>query len=135
MKRPLLLVGLLYVAGILAGEYFPLPHRLLLSILGGLTVLAIVWGWARASLLYPILILAGWTNIVLEKAMLSPVDLRQLLGEAPQIVTVRGLLLETPVIRSYETEDRVIWRTQSRLAVTALRPNKGATWPSERGAT
>ena len=49
MKRPLLLVGLLYIGGILAAEYIPVPPMPLFYSLGGLTVAALVCSRARAD--------------------------------------------------------------------------------------
>jgi competence protein ComEC len=130
MKRPLLLVGLLYVGGVLAGDCFSIPGRALLAILGCLTLISLAWAKGRAALLYPIITLAGWTNIALDKAAVSPVDLRRLVGHGPALVTVRGALTETPVVRSYEGANGVSWRTHAKVRVAALCPNKGEWTPA-----
>src|SRR5258706_6232699 len=131
MKRPLLLVGLLYVGGIIAAEYLAFSPRWLLAILGSFVVIALCWAQARPLLLYPIIFLAGSANLSLQRAVLSPIDLRNLLAQEPQIVTVRGVLLETPVVRQYETDERISWRTHGKLEVSELRPNKGDWHPAK----
>lgn len=120
MKRPLLPVALLYVGGILAAEYLPLP---LPPVLGALLVLLIVaFGWSRLRglLLYSLLFLAGFAGLVFHTAVLSPVDLRNILGAEPHLATFRGRVVETPAIRVYQQGDQRLWRTLTRIEVSAL---------------
>ena len=124
MKRPLLLVGLLFVGGILAAEYISFPPLGLLCVLAALVLLAIVLA-PRTLVLYPAIFLAGAVNLSLNKAVLSPNDLRTLLADGePKIVNVRGVLLETPVVHHSETKARTNVTTQAKLEVEAL-PEKG----------
>src|SRR5947208_5890457 len=127
VKRTLLQIGLLYVAGILIGRWFTLPLHLLLGISLGLTALAILWTPARIFLLYPLLIIAGWTNQTFHTATLSPHDLRTLVGSEPQIVTIRGVLCETPSLRVFEQDEIESWRTLAQIDVSALCRNR-QTW-------
>jgi competence protein ComEC len=125
MKRPLLLAGLLYVMGILIGNFIPVPLTILLPISLAVAIAAIVWAGARLYLLYPLIVLTAWTGYTFHTAIISPNDLRRVLGASPKIVTVRGILSETPTIRYSEVGEKVLWHTMARLDVSELRPNKG----------
>jgi ComEC/Rec2-related protein len=127
LKRPLLKVGLLFVAGILLGDWIALPLQLLVGIAFSVAALAVTWSRARIFLLYPLVILAGWTNQTFHTASLSPNDLRAIIGEQPQIVTVRGVLRDTPTLRVFEQDEVESWRTLAQLDVSAVCPNR-QTW-------
>src|SRR5437867_8750542 len=79
MKRPLLRVTLLFVAGILAASFGFLPLPLLLGLTLGLAGVALAWGRVRAVLLCLLIFLTGWTNLTLRTVVLSPHDLRRIL--------------------------------------------------------
>ncbi|HVM48899.1 MAG TPA: ComEC/Rec2 family competence protein [Candidatus Acidoferrum sp.] len=121
MKRPLLPVALLYVGGVLVSDWVPLSPWVLLGASLGLSALALVSARGREALLYAAAVGAGWTNCTLHTAILSPYDLRRVLGEEPEIVTVRGILREAPVERVFEVNAQESWRTLARVDVTALR--------------
>jgi competence protein ComEC len=121
MKRPLLPVALLYVGGILIACVIPVPPLFLLISSLILTVLTLVWPRPRLILLSALIVLTGWTNHTLRTAITSPHDLRRILGEQPEIVTLRGLLRETPTQRVYERNQEESWRTMARIDATALR--------------
>jgi competence protein ComEC len=127
LKRPLLQIGLLYVVGILLGHSLSPSLNLLFGVSIGLAAAAIAWSQARAFLLYPLLITAGWTNQVFHTATLSPYDLRTIIREESQIVTVRGTLRETPSLRVFEQDEVESWRTLAQIEVSALCPNR-QTW-------
>src|ERR1051326_5830886 len=130
MKRPLLPVALLYAGGILLADFFqPAP----LPILGTglvLAAIAIVWGKARSLLLWPLILAAGFANLALRTAVISPNDLRTLLGDKTQIVTARGTLRETPQLRVYAHEEQESWRTMAQIDVTAIRLNRNNWQPA-----
>jgi competence protein ComEC len=130
MKRPLVLVALLYVAGILIARFISLSPFLLLASALGLAVLALAWAGARPRVLCALMVLAGWTNHTLHTAILSPHDLRRILGEQPEIVTVRGIVRETPIQRVFERDEQESWRTLARMDVTALRVNRKSWQPA-----
>jgi len=130
MKRPLVQVALLYVAGILVGRFIPLPLTTLLVAAFGLTVLATAWAHGRPLLVYPVIILTGWTNQTLHTAILSPNDLRTILGDQAEIVTVRGVLRETPSLRVFEQDEVESWRTMAQIDVTSLCPNRQSWRPA-----
>jgi competence protein ComEC len=123
MKRPLMPVALLYVGGILIACFISLPPLVLLAGSLSVTVLALTWGRARPLALCALAFLAGWTNYTLQTAILSPHDLRRILGSEPQLATIHGTLREAPVQRVFEIEEEESWRTLARLEVTALRIN------------
>src|SRR5205823_4147954 len=56
----------------------------------------------RRTLVWPLLILAGWTNLIFHTAVLSPNDLRTLISDNTEIVVVRGTLAESPKTRIIE---------------------------------
>src|SRR5436309_3988777 len=106
MRRPLVPLALLYACGILLGDRFAVPLGLLLPIALGLVVVTVVWGRARIFILYPLLFLTGWIGMLISSTVISPHDLRTLVGAEPQIETVRAKLTETPTIRVGETATR-----------------------------
>ena len=132
MKRPLLLVGLLFAGGILLGRYVSPPPVLLLSSALTLAVMALARSQARPFLLFPLILLAGWTNLVLHTAILSPHDLRRLLSQQPELATIRGTLRETPSLRIYEHEERDSWRSLAQVDVTAMQ-RKHELWRPATG--
>jgi competence protein ComEC len=132
MKRPLLSAGLLYVAGILIGNFVSVPLAILLPLSLVVAITAIAWADARTHLLYPLILLIGWTCYTFNTAIISPQDLRRVLGTGPEIVTVRGTLAETPTIRYSDVAEKTLWHTMARVDVTALRPNR-ADWKPATG--
>lgn len=120
MKRPLWPVALLYAGGILAAEFVAAPLWPVVGISLGLAVAALVWARYRAVMLYPLLLLAGFTNSNLQTAVLSPTDLRTVLGTEPHLLTIRGELLETPTIRVYQPDQQPSWRTLARMEVRSV---------------
>ncbi len=132
MKRPLVPVALLYVGGILIACVIPVPPWLLLAGSLGVAVVTLAWRQERVVALGALILLTGWTNHTLRTAVISPHDLRLILGEEPEIVTVRGLVRETPVQRVYERNQEESWRTMARIEVTALRRHRQG-WQPARG--
>jgi competence protein ComEC len=121
MKRPLVWVALPYVAGMLLAQFISLPLFPLLALSLALVLLAVFWARARLYLLIPLVLLAGTANSILRTTIISPHDLRNILRDGPELVTIRGALIETPSLRLYDQEGKVTWRTMARLDVTALR--------------
>src|ERR1035437_9052148 len=124
MKRPLVPVALFYVGGILVACFIPVPPLFLL--VASLSLAALTLAWARARLvgLCTLIVLAGWTNHTLRTDIFSPHDLRRILGEQPDIVTVRGAVRETPTQRVYARGQQESWRAMAQVEVTALRRNR-----------
>lgn len=120
MKRPLLPVALCYVGGLLLAEAVQPPLVILFALSFGLVLAALVSARFRGVLLWPLLVLVGWTNFACHTAVLSPNDLRTVVGSEPALVTVRGTLEETPDLRVYQHDDRESARSLVPLRVTAL---------------
>src|SRR5262245_44645266 len=128
MKRPLLMVALVCGAGIVladsAPQLFPVAPCLAVSFALGLVALS--WARARPVLVWVQVFATGATALTLEKAVLSPRDLRRVVGSEPVIVTLRGTLSETPWHRVYERAEKDSWRTLAYVDATALRgPDRG----------
>src|SRR5258706_15407948 len=102
MKRPLAIVALLYGGGLLLADFFQPSLAGLFVVAFGLAGVALFWTKARPFLLWPLLVLTGWTNLTLRTAIISPVDLRVIVGERTELITLRGRLCETPYQRVYE---------------------------------
>jgi competence protein ComEC len=120
MKRPLGIVAVLYAAGVLLGNYFQLPLPCLFAISLAITVGALLLSRIRLYLLWALLIFTGWTNFVYHTAVISPADLRVVLKDQPELVSIRGVLAETPSQRVYITDEGESLRTMARLNVTAI---------------
>jgi hypothetical protein len=136
MKRPLVPVALLYVGGILIALLIPVPPLFLLAASLGLAALILAWARARLVGLCALIFLTGWTNHSLRTAIFSPHDLRRILGEQPDIVTVRAAVRETPTQRVYARGQQECWRTMARVEVTCPAPQSpilaASHWPNGR---
>ena len=120
MKRPLGIIAILFAIGIALGHFFELPLFCLFSISFAFALAAFLLPRFRLYLLYPLLLFAGWTNLALHSAIISPTDLRlQLTGE-PQLATLRGTLAATPTERAFDSDRGQTFTTLARLNVTAL---------------
>lgn len=124
MKRPLIPVALYYTGGLLLAEAVQPPLVFLFASCFVLLGIAVFAARTRTYLLGPLLILLGWTNLVQHTATLSPFDLRYQLGTEPALVTVRGVLAETPSLRIHERDGQELTRTLVPLKVTALATNE-----------
>src|SRR5689334_13788554 len=131
MKRPLVTVALFYAAGVLLGEYWPLPLAWLFALSLGIALVLMLRSSMRPRFLALLTVFAGWTNQVTRTAVISPYDLRSLIGSNAEIVTLRGRLCETPDQRVYERRGEESWRTLARLEISALR--RGTNWAPASG--
>src|ERR1700722_2945919 len=96
MRRPLIAVALLYIAGILLGG-LPVPLTPLFAVAFTIAILCLLVAKSRLVLLASLIVLTGWINTAQRTAIVSPNDLRVRLGDQPESVAVRGKLCETPV--------------------------------------
>jgi hypothetical protein len=117
MKRPLVAVISCYVIGLLLAALFQLPLAVLFAASFLVLVLVLVLEKFRSWLIWPLLALVGWTNLASRTAVLSPYDLRALLGNDAAIATVRGILVETPHIKIVERDDPETNRTVAQIRV------------------
>jgi len=120
MKRPLVPVALCYAVGLLFAEAFQPPLLVLFIAAFVLLALSLTWARARPRLLGPLLVIMGWTNLVNRTAVVSPHDLRQVVGDTAAYLTVRGTLSETPSLRIFEHDEQESYRTIAQLRVTSV---------------
>jgi ComEC/Rec2-related protein len=123
MKRPLVPVASWFAAGIVLGWWAPGPYLVLFPACA-VAVLGALWvSDARRTFLAAALLLLGWTDQTIHEAILSPADLRQLVGDAPGLAVLRGRLLATPEVRLSEDpagEAPARVRSQSTLRVREI---------------
>jgi hypothetical protein len=101
MKRPLGIVAVLYACGVLIGNYVPLPLSCLIAISAVPLAGIILAPRLRPHLVRLLFLFAGWINFTCHTAIINSNDLRVLLGNEPQLLTIRGTLAETPQLRVY----------------------------------
>lgn len=128
-KRPLILVALLYVAGILLAR-LPAPLTVLFALSFVLLLVAFAWARGRPVLLCLLILLAGWINLNRCTTVLSPNDLRTLVREKDNLVVVRGVLPETPQRRTRREKDKEIQTTTAQLEVSAIQINNEGWQPA-----
>ena len=121
MNRPCVVVLSGYAAGLLLGQLFTLPLFTLFFVSFGLLAGAIFFVRLRPWLLWPLLALAGWTNLVLHTATLSPNDLRLLAGQDPAIAAIRGTLTAAPHLKLIERNHQETEHSIAEVKVTQLR--------------
>ena len=139
MRRPLLFAALIYAVGVLLGEMWPQSPFILLIIVVTAALACVGCWWvvgvtgalgthranlfaqsaglgallgARMKLGFGIafLVFAGWANHAFHTATLSPVDLRRLIKDEAEIITLRGRMVDTPVQRITRRESGSIER-------------------------
>lgn len=123
MKRPLLLVALCYVGGLLLAESIHPPLVWLFATAFVLLFPALIWGRARGFLIWPLLLLAGWTNLAWRTTILSPNDLRVIIADEACLATVRGTLAETPSVRVYDQASQEVSRTLVPVTISQVYRN------------
>ncbi|MGA9876052.1 MAG: ComEC/Rec2 family competence protein [Solirubrobacteraceae bacterium] len=120
MKRPLAAVVSCYATGLLLAEIFQPPPIVLFSISFFTLALAIVLKKFRPILICILLALAGWTNLIFHTAIISPDDLRSLIGNKTEIARVRGTLVATPQIKITERHGENIIHSLAQIKVSEI---------------
>lgn len=131
MNRPLVSVVLAYAAGLLLAQCFQLPVIWLLGAAFLVLIAAVLFARLRPHLLWPLLILAGWSNLAVRTEIISPHDLRSTLTSGAEIVTVRGELADTPSQRVHIRDSLESWRTLAKVNVSAVK--RANVWQPARG--
>jgi ComEC/Rec2-related protein len=131
MKRPLVAVVSCCVAGLLLATFYQPPLAALFAASFLVLVLVLILEKLRPWLIWPLLALVGWTNLASRTALLSPNDLRALLGNDAAITTVRGSLVETPHIKVIERDDQETEHSLAQVRVTGLL--RGENWQPADG--
>ena len=119
--QPLLPVLLFFIGGILLAKFVPLALPWTLGCTLALAGVCLVWSRFRAWLLCALVFLAGATNFTLHTAVISPNDLRLILGTESKLATVRGTLTETPQQRVYDQREEKSSRAIAQVKVTGVR--------------
>ncbi len=123
MKRPLGFVALLYGGGLVLAEFFQPPLLFLFAISFLVAGAALRFHRSRPAMLCGLILLAAWANLTCRTAVISPHDLRSMLGKSPEDVVVRGRLIETPSERIYLRDDAEMSRTLAELCLGAIKRN------------
>jgi competence protein ComEC len=120
MNRPLASAVVAYAAGLICAQLGqpPLPGLLAAAFL--IFALALVCRKIRLPLLWLLLALTGWANFSIRTAVLSPNDLRTILGNEPALATVRGTLAETPRQKISVRDKQENWRSSARIRVKEI---------------
>ena len=121
MKRPLVMVGLCYLGGVLLANWWPPALGGLFTLAWSIGALALLFPSARPWLVWPLICFTGWVNLAARTAVISPHDLRIMVGEQEEYVTLRGTLTDTPTQRVFVRDERESWRTHAVVEVAALR--------------
>jgi ComEC/Rec2-related protein len=121
MKRPFVAVASGYAAGLLLAEIFQPPPSALLAVSFFILVLVLILKKLRPVLICLLLAFAGWTNLIVHTAVISPNDLRALIGNEAEITTMRGILSETPKIKISEHNGEPTEHSLAQVNVTELR--------------
>ncbi len=95
-------VVLLYAAGVLAGRFWAPPLEWLFMASALALFICLFHRCRDRKWLALALLLTGCANITLQTMVLSPHDLRRLIGERAEYVTVRGRLVASPEERGDE---------------------------------
>lgn len=120
MDRPLASVVIAYAAGLFCAQLWQPAAGWLFAAAFSILALALALEKFRLPLLWLVLALAGWANYSVRTAVISPDDLRALLGGAPAIATVRGYLAETPRQKISVRDGQENWRSAAVVRVREI---------------
>ncbi|HEV2453499.1 MAG TPA: ComEC/Rec2 family competence protein [Verrucomicrobiae bacterium] len=121
--RPFVIVVSFYGFGLLLAKFFPAPLPVLFTISFLILALTLAFAACRPYFLCALLVLAGWTNLVFRTAIISPDDLRCLVGDKTEFVSVRGVLARTPQIRISRRGRNEVEHSQSQVHVSEIEIN------------
>src|ERR1700722_2405060 len=120
MKRPLIPVALLYVAGILLAA-LPIPLVPLIIVAFAFIGLFVAWPAARPISLAALILLTGWINLTRSTVVLSPNDLRTIVPANENIASVRGVLRDTPSHRIHNSPSGPYFISTAQIEIRELR--------------
>jgi ComEC/Rec2-related protein len=129
LKWPLAGVISSYAAGLLLGSLSQPPLAILFATTFVTLAAVLASSRLRRYFLWPLLALTGWTNFTLHTAVVSPVDLRQIVDIRPAVanaVSVRGTLAETPHLKIQDRNGEEIQHSLAQVTVMAIR--QGGAW-------
>ena len=121
MKRPLAAVVLAYAAGLLFAQFLHPPVAALFGSALLVLVLVLVLEKFRPLLIWPLLVLTGWTNLACRTEIISPDDLRTQFRDESALVTVRGEMAESPRLGVFERNGEKVWHSLVTIHVREIR--------------
>jgi len=131
MNHPFVPVVICYAGGLLLARGISLPPMVLFGTAAGVVLGALFWPAARYWLLLILLALAGLCHLSCRLNVMAPDDLRRVLGQRTELVTIQGRLCETP---SWRLQERRGVETAHTLAtLDALQLRRGNTTRSVSG--
>ena len=131
MKRPLVAVVSFYSAGLLLAEIVQPPLAALFAASFFVLILVLALEKLRPVLICILLALAGWTNLIVHTAVISPNDLRAIIGTTDAIASVRGTLVETPKLKISERDGEQTQHSLAQVRIDELR--RGDNWQPALG--
>lgn len=127
MNYPLLIAATVYVLGLITADYVPAPLLPSLASAIALTLLCLFIPRWRRVLLPVVFFALAFCNQRLQVAIVSPNDLRVLVGKDPVYAKLSGTLIETPYQKTYDRRHEVAVRTLSLMKVETIElPGAGA---------
>ncbi len=130
MKQPMVPVALLYGTGVVLGHFVEAPLLAAWLVAFGLLLAALIASTLRGLLLPAALLLFGWSNLTSRTTVVSPQDLRLLLGDNPKLIEARGEIVATPSQRIFLQGSVEKSHTLAELKVTAVRLGRGPWQPA-----
>ncbi len=124
MKQPLANLAFAYAAGLLLAQLFQPSLPLLFCSAFLVFIFALTIKKLRSFLIWPLIALVGWTNFATRTAIISPNDIRTIIGNEPAIVTVRGQLKTTPRLKISERHGEEFWRNVATIEVQEISKNE-----------
>jgi competence protein ComEC len=131
MKRPLGFVALCYGSGLVLAEFAQPTLQFLFAVSFAAALAAILVQRTRHVLIWPLILLTGWTNLASRTAVISPHDLRAILESSAEDVVVRGRLAETPNERTYLRDGKETVRTLAEVSLNEIK--RSGEWRPANG--
>jgi ComEC/Rec2-related protein len=131
MKRPFVTVVSFYGIGLLLAGLFQPPLIALFTAFFFNLILFFSLRKFQPVLLCALLVLSGWTNLIFHTAIVSPNDLRRLIGDETQIVTVRGTLAQTPQIKLSRRRETELEHSLAQVRVAEIQSR--GNWQTAAG--
>lgn len=104
MKRPFCSVALFLAGGVILGDWFSAYWVWPLGLGAACALGAMFSSKLQLPFLAAALVFAGWFNMARLSAVVSPCDLRQIMGQEAQLVSLRGALCQAPKERIFERD-------------------------------
>ncbi len=133
MRRPLLIVAICLCVGIIFADRVQINPAYLFVAAYFFLLLAMIWAKARPWLVAPAVFFVGAVILTLNQRVLSPDDLRAIIGEEAGEISLRGQIIEAPYQRYSEHDHTSTWRTLTQLEVQFIRSKDSEEWSPATG--